>query len=227
MQTSSALSLLESARNLKGLAIGTGRDKAQRKPAAHFCRVRMPARIINLTGSSQEMLDGGALAKELVGGLLDGGLGDLVVEVEARHRGVLAGGGSAREGEHEALGDVVELAVGLEADGLPLGGAEDPVAHVVDRGVASGSSRGKLTELNDLSTTLLDAWSELISSPRGIDEARSVLASDLGVTNIGVHCGRVVAPDGHLLDIGGPRVGLEGELSQGSVVIKTGHGGEG
>ena len=187
----------------------------------------MPARSINLTGSSQEVLDGGALAKKLVGGLLDGSLGDLVVEVEAHDGSVLAGGGGAGEGEHEALGDVVELAVSLEADGLPLVRAEDPVAHVVDGGVAGGGSRGQLAKLDDLSATLLHARSELISGPGGIDEAGSILASDLGVADIGVHGGRVVAPDGHLLDIGGPRVSLEGELSQGSVVIKTGHGGEG
>ena len=36
----------------------------------------------------------------------------------------------------------------------------------------------------------------------------------------------MVAPDGHLLDIGDLGVGLESELSKGTVVIETGHGGE-
>ena len=172
------------------------------------------------------MLDSGALGKELVGGLLDGSLGDLVVKVQAHDGRVLAGSGRAREREHDALWDVVELAVSLEGNGLPFLRSVDPVAHVVDGGVSSGSSRGELSELNDLSTTLLDAGSELILGPGGINEGRSVLAGDLGVPDIGVHRGRVVSPDGHLLDVGDLGVGLEGELSEGSVVVKTGHGGE-
>ena len=87
------------------------------------------------------MLDSGTLAQKLVSGLLDALLAVLVVEVEAHDGGVLSWGGGAGEGEHDALGDVVKGAVSLEADGLPLVGAENPVAHVVDRGIASGSAR--------------------------------------------------------------------------------------
>lgn len=65
---------------------------------------------------SQEVLDGGALTKELVSGLLDGSLGHFVVEVQAQHWCVVTRGGSAGEGEHQAFGDVVESTVGLEAN---------------------------------------------------------------------------------------------------------------
>ena len=135
------------------------------------------------------MLDGGSLGEELVSGLLDAGLGDLVVEVETHNGGVLAVLGGAGEGEHQASGDAVQLAVGLEGNGLPLVAAVDPVAHVVDRGVTSAGSRGELAELDDLSTTLLDAGSELIVGPLGVDEAGSGLASDGGVADVGVHRG--------------------------------------
>lgn len=111
------------------------------------------------------MGDGVALSEELVGGLLHAGLGDLVIEVDSHDGGVGAGGGGAGEGEHEALGDSVELTVGLEGDGLPLVGSLNPVAHVVDGGVSGGGGGGKLTELDDLGAALLDAGSELVGDP--------------------------------------------------------------
>ena len=97
---------------------------------------------------------------------------------------------------------------------------------MVDGSISSGSGRRELSELNDLSTTLLDAGSEFILDPGGVDESRSVSTSDLGVSDIGVHGGRVVSPDGHLLDVGHLGVSLESKLSESSVVIKTGHGSE-
>ena len=82
--------------------------------------------------SLEEVLDSGTLSKELISGLLDGGLADLIVQVKTHDRSVLTWSGGAREGEHDALWHIVELAVGLKGDGLPFGGAEYPVAHVVD-----------------------------------------------------------------------------------------------
>jgi len=87
------------------------------------------------------VLDGVAFAEEFIGGLLDGSLGDFIVEVEALDWLVLAGGGGAWEGEHDAFWDVVEGSVGLEGDGLPLAASESPVAHVVDGGVTGGGGR--------------------------------------------------------------------------------------
>ena len=173
------------------------------------------------------MLNSGTLGKKLISGLLDGSLGDLVVKVEAHDGSVHTWRGSAREREHDALGDVVEGAVRLEANGLPFIGAEDPVAHVVDGGVSSGGSGREFTEINDLSTTLLNAGSELISDPGSINELRGSLAGDGAIPDIGVHRGRVVTPNGHLLDISDLGAGLKSELGEGTVVIKAGHGSEG
>jgi len=172
------------------------------------------------------VLDGGALSEELGGGGLHAGLGDLVVEAEAGHGRVLAVLADAGEGEHEASGNTVQLTVGLEANGLPLFTAVNPVAHVVDSGVTSGGSGGELSELDDLGSTLLDAGGELILDPGGVNEGLSGAAVDDGVADIGVHGGGVVAPDSHLLDVGDLGVGLEGKLGEGSVVVETGHGGE-
>jgi len=60
------------------------------------------------------VFDSLSFAEELVGGLLDTGLGDLVINLEAGHWGVLAILADAGEGEHEASGHIVELAVSLE-----------------------------------------------------------------------------------------------------------------
>lgn len=172
------------------------------------------------------MGDGVTFSEELVSSLLDAGLRDLVGDVESGNGSVGSVSGGAREGEHEAFGDVVEFAVGLEGNGLPLIGAVNPVSHVVDGGVSGGSSGGELSELNDLGSSLLDSGGELVSDPVSGNKVHGVLAVDDGVSDIGVHGGRVVSPDGHLLDGGGHVTGLEGELSEGSVVVESGHGGE-
>ena len=83
------------------------------------------------------MLDGLAFVEELVGSLLDSSDGDLVVKLESLDRLIVAWRGGAREREHDALRDVVKLAVRLEGDGLPLRAAQSPVAHVVDGSVGS------------------------------------------------------------------------------------------
>lgn len=172
------------------------------------------------------MLDGVALTEEFVSSLLDGSLGDFVIEVQALDWLVLSWGAGAWEGEHDAFWDVVEGTVGLEADGLPFVASEDPVAHVVDGGVTGGGSRGKLSELNDLSTSLLDSWGELVLDPAGVNEGLGSLSGNLGVSDVWVHGWRVVSPDSHVLDVGHLGSGLEGELGECSVVIESGHGGE-
>ena len=187
-------------------------EKGSEVPSEHFLLGRCSFRRVNKpycsescsVVKSQEVLDGSALGKKLIGGLLHSSLGDLVVEVQAHNGSVLSWGGGAWEGEHDALWDVVEGTISLEGDGLPFLGSENPIAHVVDGGVTGGSGGRELSELNDFSTTLLDARSELISGPAGINEGRSISTVDLAVPDIGVHRGRVVAPDGHLSNIGGP-----------------------
>jgi len=170
--------------------------------------------------------DGVTLSEELVGSLLDSGLGDLVRDVEASNGSVGSVGSGAREGEHEALRDVVELAVGLEGNGLPLVRSVNPVSHVVDGSVSSRSSGGELSELNDLGTSLLDSRGEFVSDPLGINKVHSVLAIDGGVSDVRVHGRRVVSPDSHLVDRGDGVSCLEGKLGEGSVVVESGHGSE-
>lgn len=111
------------------------------------------------------MFDSLSFTEELVGGLLDASLGDLVVDVEAGDGHVLAVLTDSREGEHKASGDSVELTVGLESNGLPVVRSVNPVAHMVDGGVTSGSSGGELSELNNLASSLLDTGGEFVRDP--------------------------------------------------------------
>jgi len=164
------------------------------------------------------------LREEFVSSFLNSHLRNFVVQVEAHHGGVLAVLGRAGEREHDAFGHVVKFAVRLEANGLPLVGSLDPVSHVVDGGVSSGSSGREFTELNDLSTSLLHARGELVGDPGGLNQALSGLAGDRAVTDIGVHGGRVVTPDGHFVDGSRGISGLEAKLGEGSVVVESGHG---
>ena len=78
------------------------------------------------------MFDSSTFTEEFVSGHLDSGLRNFVIKVQALDHIVLAWRGSAWEGEHDALWDVVEGTVGLEADRLPFAASEGPVAHVVD-----------------------------------------------------------------------------------------------
>jgi len=97
---------------------------------------------------------------------------------------------------------------------------------VIHGGVAGGGSGRELSELDDLSTSLLDAWGELVSNPAGVNEVHGVSATNGGVTDIGIHRGGVVSPDGHVVNIGGSVASLEGKLGEGSVVVESGHGCE-
>ena len=172
------------------------------------------------------MLDSSALAEELVSGLLDGGLRDCIVEVESSNWSIFSWSSGAWEREHDAFWDVVELAIGLEADRLPFIASEDPVAHVVDGSISGRGSTGEFSELDDLSSSLLNSWGELLGSPAGINERLSILSTNSAVSDIWVHCWRVVSPDGHLLDISHGGSSLECKLSKGSVMIESSHGSE-
>jgi len=121
-------------------------------------------------GSLEEVGNGIAFSEELISSLLDAGLRDFVRDVESHDGAVGTVSGSAREREHETFRDVVELTVRFEGNGLPLIRSVNPVSHVVDGSVTGGSSGGELSELNDLSTSLLDSRSEFVRDPLGIDE---------------------------------------------------------
>ena len=83
------------------------------------------------------MLNFLSLTEELVSGLLDLGNAVSIVQLESLDNLVFAVGGGAGHTEHETLGDTVGLAVGVEADALPLFATGNPVAHVVDGGITS------------------------------------------------------------------------------------------
>ena len=82
------------------------------------------------------MLDSSTLAEELIGSLLDSSYRDLIIKVESSHWCVLAWSGCAWEREHDTLWNIIELTIGLEADGLPFVASEDPVTHVVNGGIS-------------------------------------------------------------------------------------------
>ena len=70
--------------------------------------------------SLKEMLDGSPLGQQLVSGGLDGGLGELVIEVETHDGRVVSRCRGTWEGEHKTFGDAVKFSISLEADRLPL-----------------------------------------------------------------------------------------------------------
>ena len=80
----------------------------------------------------------------------------------------------------------------------PVGGAERPVVHVVERGVGGRRGRRRAARLDDRGAALLHGRDELLLDPRLVDEIARGLAVDLGVEHVGVLRGRVVAPDRHV-----------------------------
>ena len=99
----------------------------------------------------------------------------------------------------QALGDAVRA---VRHDGgrgpVALGRAVDPVADVVDRRVR-GRRRGRRPAgLDDRRAALGDRRDELVAQPALLDLLRGDLAADLGVEQVRVLGGRVVAPDRHL-----------------------------
>jgi len=64
-------------------------------------------------------------------------------------------------------------------------------------------------------------WSQASS-----DDAGHGLAVDLGVGEIGIHRGAMIAPDGKIRDGGIIHAGLLGELRLGAVFVERGHGEE-
>jgi len=128
--------------------------------------------------------------------------------------------------EDEAGGNSVASIRG-NSHGSPFTvGTEDPVSNVVDSRATSGGSTGELSGLDDGSTSLLDGGDEVLFNPGVINEGSGGLTLDGGEVDIRVHSGRVVTPDGELLDFFDVSTGLFGQLSEGSVVIQSGHGSE-
>src|SRR3989344_1975684 len=142
---------------------------------------------------------------------------DLVLAVFARHG----------ETEHGVLGDAV-LAVRRNAHGDPLAvGAQGPVTHVVDGGVGSRSSRRQATRFDDGSAALAHGGQESVGVPfLVVDHLGDAFTVDGGEAVVGVHRGRMVAPDGQLFDVRHGLAGLGSDLAGSAVVVQAQHGGE-
>ena len=137
-------------------------------------------------------------------------------------------GARARERGDQPFGDAVG-AVGRHGHAHPVavGGAERPVAHMVDGGVGGRRRRRQAAGLDDRRTALLHGRDEVVLEPGlVVDSSAAFLPDDLAVEEVGVLRRRVVAPDRHLLDVGDVHVELGGELADGTVVVEPGHRGE-
>src|SRR5690606_572146 len=108
-----------------------------------------------------------------------------------------------------------------------LGGAEQPVAGVVDGGGGRGGGGGGPAGLDDRGAALGDGRDEGVLQPVLVaHDLGGVAAADLGVEEVGVLGGGVVAPDGHVTDVGDGRADLGRELGNGPVVVQAGQRGE-
>lgn len=148
------------------------------------------------------MGNGLSFIEQFVGGLFETSHADFIVNLQILDWVEMAWCRGAGKREHEALWDSVQLSVTLKSDGLPMSASQSPVTHVVNGGIACRCSARELSELNDFSSTLLDAGGEFILDPGSVDHAESILSLDGGVSDVWVHSWRVVSPDGHLLDVG-------------------------
>lgn len=128
--------------------------------------------------------------------------------------------------EDKAWGNTV-ASIRWDSHGGPFSvGSEDPISDVVDSRTTSGGSTGELSGLDDSSTSLLDGWDEFGINPSLVNKGSGSLSVDDGVVDVWVHGGRVVTPDGELLDIIDMSVSFMGKLVEGSVVVQSGHGSE-
>jgi len=97
---------------------------------------------------------------------------------------------------------------------------------VVDGRVGRRRRRGGAAHLDDLGAALGDPRDELVAQPGVVHLLGGDLAADLGVVEVGVLGGGVVAPDRHPLHLGERHAELGGELGDGAVVVEPGHGRE-
>jgi len=152
----------------------------------------------------------------------------VLVDLEALDDFPLAVLASAGEGIHEVLTESVGGAVSLDAHGDEFTGrgAEEPTAHVGGGTTGSRHSRGSATSLDDGGTTLLDVLDELALEEVLVEDVVGGLTSDGAMVDIGVHGGRMVAPDDDVLDLGGVDTSLGGQHTAHAVVVQTSHGCE-
>jgi len=174
--------------------------------------------------------NGITLRDELVGSLLhksSAGRVDLETSDAVIRAITLAGHG---HGVHKILGDVVR-AIRDYTHGHPVvvGVANEPIVDVVYSGGTGGGGGRSTTDLDDLSTSLLYTGTELVGEPLLDVVTEGILGGytvDGAVVDIGVHGGRVVAPDDKLADGVHILARLVRKLGEGTVVVEASHGGE-
>ena len=137
--------------------------------------------------------------------------------------------GAGGLGADDAGGQTVLGAVGVGSHGEPvaLGGGGGQVLHSHQGGVGCGGSGGKAAGLDDGGAALLHGLDEVGLEPFDVgDDLGHGLATNLGVGEVRVLGGGVVAPDGHVGHLGHVHTGLGSQLALGAVFIELGHGEE-
>ena len=98
-------------------------------------------------------------------------------------------------------------------------------AHGIAGGIRRGGGAGQATSGDDGGSALLHGFDEVTLQPFVItDDVRGGLAIDLGIEEIRILCGAVIAPDGQVADAAGEHASLGGELALGAIFIQAGHG---
>jgi len=97
---------------------------------------------------------------------------------------------------------------------------------VVDSGIGRRSSRRSASGLDNSGTALLYHGDELAFVPFLVDQVDGGFARDLGIEQVGVLGGGVIAPDSHVGDIIDGFARFLSNLSHRAVVIQSCHGGE-
>src|SRR4029077_4885287 len=98
---------------------------------------------------------------------------------------------------------------------------------MIDRGVGRGCGAGGAARLDDRRSPFADVRQEVGLDPHlVVDDGRRLLATDLGVEQVGVHGRRMIAPYAHVRDVAHRRRDLRRELCDGAVVVEAHHRGE-
>src|SRR5687768_9552773 len=80
-------------------------------------------------------------------------------------------------------------------------GAENPVPDMVDGGIGGTGGTGEATSLDYLGTAILYRGNEVVFYPgRIVDEARDFVATHLGMIQVRILFGGMIAPDDHFSD---------------------------
>ena len=98
---------------------------------------------------------------------------------------------------------------------------------MVDGGIGGGGGGRQAACFNDGCAAFADGGQEYVGVPvLVVNQVFHALAADGGKTVVGVHGGRVVAPNAQFFDVAHGFAGFFGQLAGGTVVVEAQHGGE-